>query len=315
MTNIRRTGNKVSSSGSADLHNLRRVIDTHKPSTTTGPNATSSPDSFGNKPAALPTTSLDASTSNGRPGGVVTTRAGHQATGRDAVVFELDALRAKLALAIQALPDQGAAAGQAALDTSAARVLEALDGGRISIDEARRAAHMLSEMTGALLAIEQGHCTVTPFLVPDQQGVVSFDVHTADNDVLRVSARLEGSAAGQARLKFYNVMDDGNQVRPEDKMMMRFDLEGSELEDAPLHTAIDVQLGHEKGELGVDRLNKKIHGILLDEAGQPVLNRLGNTVPDHHFGNVPDSLNDRASFKAFVQVLIEQLRIQAGDPS
>jgi hypothetical protein len=310
MTAIRNTGSGtplVVPGDPPDVASVRRseppVLDT----------PTSEPlDAFataGDRPAPL----LDATVVNGRPGGVLGTFAAHQATGRDAVQAELSAVRAKLALAAQALPDAGVAPAQHALEVSAERVLTALDAGRITLDEAVRAAHMLAEMTGALLAIEQGRCRVSAVAVPDQPGVVSFDVRTEDNDVLRVTARLEGTAAGQARLKFYNVVDDGAQVTAEHKMMVRFDLEGSEQTDAPLHTAIDVQLGHEKNP-GHERLNNRVHGVLVDDTGQPVRNRLGNTVPDHHFGEVPDSLHDRQGFRVFVQRFLDDLNAQAGSP-
>jgi hypothetical protein len=220
---------------------------------------------------------------------VVEARSASRATGRAGLVRDLEALKQRLTVAIRPLPDIAEDAAQNALATSAGRILAALDRGDITMEEASRAEHMLSELVGGLIAIEQGNFTLERFDPGDEPGFASYDVHTTAGDTLRVTVRAEGSDRGQARLKLYNVVDGGERVSAAERIMVRFDLEGSELDGDQLRSAIDVQLGAERTDPDVLRMNKRIHGVLLDEHGQPLI------------------------FKTFVQEFLDKLVGQQGE--
>lgn len=211
-----------------------------------------------------------------------------------------------------ALPDAGRAALKSAVAKSAERVLVSLDLGRISVDEATRGARMLAEMTDALVAIEHGRVQVQPSEHPVQEGLKSYDVKTTTGDELRVTVRPFGNEQGEARLKLESVADDGKPLAQEDRLMIRFDLEGSSPK-SPRSGALarlDLQFGKERfnREDPREKLNKRIHGVLLDDQGQPVMNRGGNTVPDHHFRHgVPGHLDDADAFSRFTSAFLDEL--------
>lgn len=233
------------------------------------------------------------------------------AQGRQGLANDLQALENKLHVAAQALPSLAQADALTALKTSAERILPALDAGRISQAEAEQAVHMLGEMIGALIAIEQGQYSVSLSTEPGAPDFVAYDVSTTDGDMIRVGARRTGSKEGQARLKFYNIVDDGEVVGKAQRIMIRFDLEGSELAQADLHAAVDVQFGAEKPPAGSERLDNRIHGVLLDENGSPILNRGGHSVADHHFKwGFAQSENTQKAFANFVDGFVAELEAQ-----
>lgn len=233
------------------------------------------------------------------------------AQGRQGLANDLQALENKLHVAAQALPSLAQADALTALKTSAERILPALDTGRISPTEAEQAVHMLGEMIGALIAIEQGQYSVSLSTESGAPDFVAYDVSTTDGDMIRVGARRAGSQEGQARLKFYNIVDDGEVVGKAQRIMIRFDLEGSELEQADLHAAVDVQFGSEKPASGSERLDNRIHGVLLDENGSPVLNRGGHGVADHHFKlGFTQSESTQKAFAEFIDSFVGNLEAQ-----
>lgn len=247
-------------------------------------------------------------TGAGARNGIVAAFSASRAEGRAALEFKLQAVQAKAELAADAVPEPAREALGRALTTSAKRIVEALDAGRINLNEAHRSAHMAAEMMSALVAIEKGDFTLEPLREPAAAGMQSFEVRTTENDLIRVSVRPEGSQSGQARVKLYNVEDDGRQVTQGDRVMVRFDLEGSGEVDVPTHAAIDVEYGQERTPPGVWQLNKRIHGVLFDDQGQPRLNRCGRPVADNHFTQgLPEDLNHPVSFKKFVESFLDEL--------
>lgn len=230
------------------------------------------------------------------------------------VAFEVRALKTRLTLAAAALPEIARPAFEQSTTESAARILGSLEAGRIDDGEARRALFMLQELAGVLLAMHAGTVTVTPNdAVASSSDMRSVDVRATTGDVLRVSVRAAGGASGEARVKLERVVDDGATVPESDRMMVRFDLAGSR-GDTPTqgtHAAVDVQFGNERFDPqnpSYERLNKRIHGVLLDDQGQPIVNRGGKTVADHHFTEgVPDVLHDPAGFAAFAESFLTSL--------
>jgi hypothetical protein len=235
-----------------------------------------------------------------------------QASSRESIAFEVRATRTRLTLAAAALPEDARPAFEKSMTTSADRILSSFDDGRIDDAEARRALRMLAELAGGLIAIHTGAYTVVP---SDEVGassdMKSIDVKTTTGDVLRVAIRPQGHAGGEARLKMENVVDDGVPVPKSERMMVRFDLEGSREAGQTTRASVDVQFGHEAfrpEDPLYERLNKRIHGVLLDEGGQPVKNRGGSTIPDHHFKEgVPDALHDPHGFAAFATAFLARL--------
>lgn len=229
-----------------------------------------------------------------------------QLIGPPSVASDVEALIAKAKLAASALPDVAEQALQSGLATSARRVLTAFEEGRISEDEAREATRMLSEMMDSLIALETGKIAARTSLEPmGGSDLRAFELTTTSGDVLRVGVRPTTSEQGQARLKLESVADDGQSIPKARRMMVRFDLEGVK-EGKPADAVLDVQFGFERPPPGVERFNKRIHGVLLDDEGNPVKNRLGNTVPDHHFKDVvPDALDDPEAFASFTQSFLD----------
>lgn len=237
---------------------------------------------------------------------------GGESASRTPVRLALRELHAQLDDAASAVPSEGQASLKHALTTSAERVLVSLDLGRITPDEAERATRMLSEMMNVLVALEHGRVQVTPaesYANSDMQG---YEVKTTTGDVLRVAVRPLGNERGEARVKLENILDDGAPVQQQDRLMIRFDLEGSS-PTSPKSGAVamlDLQFGNERFNKADPRekLNKRIHGVLLDESGQPLKNRGGSTVPDHHFRTgVPRSLDDAEAFSRFVGSFLDEL--------
>jgi len=233
---------------------------------------------------------------------------------QDSVAFEVRALKTRLTLAAAALPEIARPAFEKSTAESASRIVSSLEAGRIDDAEARRALFMLQELAGVLLALHAGSATVTANdAVASSSDMRSVDVRATTGDVLRVSVRAEGGASGEARVKLERVVDDGASVPESDRMMVRFDLAGSR-GDTPTqgtHAAVDVQFGNERfdpANPSYERLNKRIHGVLLDDHGQPIVNRGGRTIADHHFSDgVPDALHDPAGFAAFAESFLATL--------
>src|SRR5690606_15105211 len=132
------------------------------------------------------------------------------------------------------------------------------------------------EMTDALIAIEEGRCEVRPAATFAQgTDLVGYDVKTTTGDVLRVGVRPSGNEHGEGRVKLESVVDDGVPLPRADRLMIRFDLEGSGETSARTGAlaALDLQFGDpRKSPAGAGvHLNKRIHGVLLDDEGQPVV--------------------------------------------
>jgi hypothetical protein len=235
-----------------------------------------------------------------------------QPTARDAIAFEVRATRTRLTLAAAAIPAAARPAFEESMTTSAERILSSFESRRIDEAESRRALRMLTELAGGLIAIHTGAYTIVPSdQIASSSDLKSIDVKTTTGDVLRVAVRPTGHAGGEARLKMENIVDDGVAIPKSDRMMVRFDLEGSREPGSTTRASVDVQFGHEAfrpEEPLYERLNKRIHGVLLDEGGQPVKNRGGSTVPDHHFKEgIPDALHDPVEFAAFATSFLARL--------
>lgn len=230
---------------------------------------------------------------------------------REDIARRLEEIRVKMGEATSALPGHTVGGAQAALETSAGRILTALDAGRISIAEALRATHMLAEMVDALNAVYLGQYEIDPATTPESPGFRTLLIRTSSGDVIEVGARPQGAPGqGQARFKLTQILNGGEPVPNSEKLMVRFDLEGSELENASLQTVLDIQFG----KLMEEELDKRIHGELLDASGQPLLNRGGRTIADHHFpAGHPAAWNDRAAFARVVRQFLEELRGTADD--
>ena len=228
--------------------------------------------------------------------------------GRESLLLDLRGIESKLELASEALPLKAQDDALHALKTSAERIIPAYDKHEINFTEAKSALHMLSEMQGALVAIEQGHFTVKLSAEHGASDFKAYDVSTTNGDMIRVGTRLHGSSTGQARLKFYNVLDDGQPVGKAQRIMIRFDLENSRHDDIQDKAAIDVQFGSAKPPKGQEPLDLRIHGILLGDDGQPILNRGGHAVADHHFStHFLSSEHVQQAFRDFVDSFVQKL--------
>lgn len=238
---------------------------------------------------------------------------------RDDVAFEVRTLKTRLTLAAAALPETARPAFERATSESASRILSSFEAGRVDVAEARRALRMLQELAGVLIEMHAGRTAVTSIdALKDASDMQSIEVRATTGDVVRVSVRAVGGSAGEARVKLENVVDDGAPVRASDRMIVRFDLAGSRGDGAAVRAAVDVQFGHERfdpANPSYEHLNKRIHGVLLDEQGQPVLNRGGNTVADHHFSeDVPDALHDEEGFATFARAFLASLTpVESGE--
>jgi hypothetical protein len=295
-----------------------RAVPTTPPTpANTPPSNTMSPDTFANV-ASVPTdrahTEHQALLSSVPSSNVRTLHIAQvqQPSSRDTIAFEVRATRTRLTLAAAALPEPARPAFEKSMTTSAERILSSFESGRIDDTEARRALRMLTELAGGLIAIHTGAYTIVPSdEVSSSSDMKSIDVKTTTGDVLRVAVRPSGHAGGEARLKMENVVDDGVPVPKGDRMMVRFDLEGSREAGLETRASVDVQFGNEAfrpEDPLYERLNKRIHGVLLDENGQPVKNRGGSTVPDHHFKEgIPDALHDPQGFAAFATDFLARL--------
>lgn len=236
----------------------------------------------------------------------------HTTTGAAAVHATLQQARARLGVSLAVLPDAAEASLTHALDVSASRIAHALDNGSITLAEATQAANQVSDMLDVLLAVQQGKANVVPSDITAGSGVASWELRTTGGDAVRISVRSTGSAQAQARVKLQNIADNGQVVPAANRLMVRFDLEGSELDNAATRATWDVAFGSEMPPPGVEKLDKRIHGIMLGEDGQPLLNRGGRTIPDHHFHqDVPDALNDPEGFRAFTEQFLDAF---AGTP-
>jgi len=225
-----------------------------------------------------------------------------------ALALDIQAVQGRLALARAAIPDLAEPGFEHALSVSLGRIQSAQNSGTISAAEAARSVDQLGEVVDALIALHAGKASVSVSKDGTGPGVTSYDVKTTEGDVLRVTLRAEGNAQGQARVKLQSVVDDGVVVPSQLRVMVRFDLAGSELVDGTLRAGWDVEFGSEKPAPGVELLDKRIHGIMLDDKGQPLLNRGGRSIADHHFWTgLPDALNDRTAFKAATQELLDTL--------
>lgn len=228
--------------------------------------------------------------------------------GPERVTATLTQARARLGVALAVLPDAAEASLGRALDVSAARIGTALQAGAISVDEGMLAAQQVSDMLDVLLAVQQGKARVQLTTASAGDGLGTWELHTTGGDAVRLSVRESGAPGAQARIKLQNIADDGNALPPAQRLMIRFDLEGSETPGAATHAAWDVEFGAEKPPPGAELLDKRIHGVLLGADGQPVINRGGRTVADHHFAeDVPDALQDPAGFRAFTRQLLDAL--------
>jgi hypothetical protein len=218
-------------------------------------------------------------------------------------------LRARTDEASRALPPSGQAAVKNALDVSARRIEEALAKGQVSADEAGAAAHMLAEMIDQLVAIERGEAAVHETTAYGNADLRGLEVKTTSGDVLRIGVRPLGNDSGEARIKLESVVDDGADVGKPKRMMIRFDLEGSSAGNpGDPALSVDVQFGHERFDPAREKLDLRIHGVLLDDDGNPVINRAGRAVADHHFRHgVPDSLDDPDGFAAFAARFLDEL--------
>ncbi|MEW5852204.1 MAG: hypothetical protein AB2A00_25670 [Myxococcota bacterium] len=239
-----------------------------------------------------------------RPGAL---QSAQLAGGAEGVRLALEAIKNRLTVSVQALPDLAEAPLERALRISADRVWTAFQEGRISVTEAERTTENLSDMLDALVAVERGQCQATVVTQGLEPGTRAYDITTTSHDVVRVMVREDGGTAGQARLKMYNLADEGVELRNPERMMVRFDLEGSERTDAALQARLDVHFGLSP-EPGVELLDKRIHGIMLGPDGQPLLNRGGRTIADHHFGqDIPEPLHDRERFRAFTREFLDKV--------
>jgi hypothetical protein len=234
--------------------------------------------------------------------------AGQVSGGRAAIQLEAQAVQGRLSLLAETLPPGGAQAIQSALSRTTDRVLSAYDDGRLTAEEARQSIHLVAEMLDAMAAIQRGQVTVTRVPAGGDDKSVALEVKTTDNDVMRVMVRATGDERGQARLKLLNVQDNGAAIPSTQRLMVRVDLEGSENGGTQLKAAVDVTFGEGKPPPGQEPLDTRIHGIMLDQDGQPLLNRGGRTIADHHFSEgVPDTLHDREGFAAFTQAFLDKL--------
>ncbi len=231
-----------------------------------------------------------------------------------AVELRLAQAQARLKVAVDVLPDAAEPSIANALHTSTTRIGTALRSGTISVREAAQAAEQVSDMLDVLLAVQQGKARVFPTSTSAGEGVTTWEMHTTSGDAVRVSVRDVGGAAGQARVKFQNIADDGTPIPAAQRLMVRFDLEGSEALATSTKTRAtwDVEFGAEKPPPGTELLDKRIHGVILDASGQPVLNRGGRSVGDHHFSqDVPDVLHDAAGFRDFTRAFLDTLEANA----
>lgn len=241
-------------------------------------------------------------------GPCVKVRMAHVPTCLEALTLELETLKNRMGRLTASSQDTGGAAMQASLVKTGERIISSLMAGKIIEDEAKRTMHSLSEMVGALESISKGHFTVEKSPNPMPAGAVSLEVLTSSNDWVRVMARPIGDANGEARLKFTQIADDGVPVPAASRLMVRIDLEGSKTPGAKTVASVDVEYGDGKPPAGQEPLDQRIHGVMLDDKGQPLLTRGGHPIVDHHFSvGIPDAMNDPAGFADFTNRFLDKV--------
>jgi hypothetical protein len=202
------------------------------------------------------------------------------------------ALLSRSVRAAASFPEETRAAVTEALKTSAARVLGALDAGRIDAAEASEALEMLREMLEALDDLRAGRAEVVDVREAGAN-VRTWELRAPDGDEFTVTTRLRLDEFGEARVGMRHTVDDGVKLTRSDRMSMRVDLERYG------RPSVDVQFGS-------PGLDKRIHGLYKNEDGSVFRTERGKKLADHHFrDHLPEALAKPAHFEAMVTAFRE----------
>lgn len=179
-----------------------------------------------------------------------------------------------------------------ALSTSLQRVLDARAEGRLDTAEAAAGVEMLREMTEGLHDLASGNL-VRRRGKKISKDVQMIDLQAADGDRFVVTTRRKADDYGQARIAIKQIADNGVYLDRSDQMHLRID------RCEQFGTAVDVQFGW--GEV-----NEKIHGLVRDDNGEPVISKFDTVVPKHHFDTgISDEVKTPEGFAACVDEFLD----------
>lgn len=178
-----------------------------------------------------------------------------------------------------------------ALQTSTSRIVRAHENDKVTNQEAAEALEMMREMMEALGDIHSGQAVVTKREKTDHVQV--WNVVAPDGDAFVVTARQLRDDRGDPRISFRHMKDDGVALPGRHRMGVRIDLEKWG------QASVDVQFGGSS-------LDKRIHGLMKNEAGEIFTTETGKKLADHHFrDDLPEEIREPHAFAAMVQEFMD----------